>query len=322
MSFQPPPGTRPRLVLHIGTHKTGTSALQSALEAQREALLAQGWLYPRTDRAPLPELPKHCSVYRAAASGDAGFQAQEREALLAEFAASGAHTLILSEEGLSEPDEALPRFFEPLAEHFDIDVLCLLRRQDRFVESLFNQFVREQARQEARPLLAFVRAPGTRARLDYHALLQRWAALPARLIVRDFDHPELRRQGMVPAMAGLIGLPPLPLPDARLNPSPDMRLALLLNRLNRQRLPYELGPLLQAARALARQGTPPVRHLLGSQERQRLLAEVAASNQRLAEAFGVQFDAELPAGETPWATEEADPGYLAQLLAQLSRQGD
>ena len=39
------------LVLHIGTHKTGTTALQEALAAARHRLKAQGLVYPTSTPA-------------------------------------------------------------------------------------------------------------------------------------------------------------------------------------------------------------------------------------------------------------------------------
>lgn len=311
--------TRPRLVLHIGTHKTGTSALQSALDGARARLLLRGVLYPDTRRPPWPELPKHCSVYHAAASSDPALQARERDALLTEFDASAAHTLLISEEGLSEPDEKIPAFFAPLAERFDIRVICLLRRQDLFVEALFNQFVREGARRESRPLLTFARGRATRTRLDYHALLARWAAIGARVQALDFDGTVVRGVGLMTAFEEAVGGEPLHLPDRRANPSPDMRLALLLNRLNRQRVAYELAPLLHAGRGLAQVGLSPLRHVLGHEERRRLMAEFEASNLRLAADFGVEFSAELPPGEAALAVEDCDTNYLLQLMAALSQ---
>ena len=309
--------TRPRLVLHIGTHKTGTSALQSALEGARPRLLERGLLYSDTRRPPWPELPKHCSVYHAAASNDPALQSRERDALLTEFHACGARTLLISEEGLSEPDERIPSFFAPLAGRFEIEVVCLLRRQDLFVEALFNQFVRETARREARPLLTFARGRAMRSRLDYHAMLSRWAALGARVRALDFDGPAVRGPGLMAAFEAAIGGEPLQLPEGRANASPDMRLALLLNRLNRQRTPYELAPLLQESRALVQGDMPPLRHLLGSDERRRLLADFAASNEKLAADFGVQFGSDLPQ-EPPSAIEDVDVGFTLRLLAGLS----
>lgn len=310
---------RPRLILHIGTHKTGTSALQQAFETQRQGLLDAGICYPATSRAPWPELPKHCSVYHAAASGDAQVQAAEAQALRDEFARSGARCLLLSEEGLSEPDPNVSRFFAAWARDFDLTVVCLLRRQDRFVEALFNQFVREAARREARPLLAFARASATRQRLDYHALLSRWAALPARVVALDFDGPAVREAGIVAAFSAAAGVALPAVHAAPANRSSDMRLALALNQLNRQRMPYQVDALLRAGRRLAREGWPAQRHALGRQERMRLLEECQRINDRLALDFGVQFDRQMPADEGPLAVETADPAYLLALLATLSQ---
>ncbi|MBI5269809.1 MAG: hypothetical protein HY856_09055 [Burkholderiales bacterium] len=311
---------RPQLVLHIGTHKTGTSALQGVFEAQRDRLRGQGVCYPITARAPWPDLPKHCSVYQAAASGDAAQQAAEWRVLLDEFEASQAHTLLISEEGLSEPDPSVSRFFAARAADFDITVVCFLRRQDLYVESLFNQFVRESARREARPLLSFLRAPATRARLDYHTLLERWAALPARIHAIDFDADAVRQAGIVRVFERASGMDLGGVQAPRTNASCDMRLALVLNHLHRQREACEMEPLLRAGRALSQSGWPLQRHLLGSQERARLRNDLSPSNRRLAADFGIEWEWPPLPGEAPLATEAPDTAYLLALAAALSRQ--
>ena len=139
-----------KLIVHIGTHKTGTTSIQNTLE-QNRALLAE-WqvLYPRTDRDPWPDLDKHCSVYAAAVNSSSVIKSREYDLLMKEFEGSGCHTMILSEEGLSEPKEEIIDFFSTFKEHFDIEIVCYLRRQDLFLESLYNQFVRERARREGR----------------------------------------------------------------------------------------------------------------------------------------------------------------------------
>ena len=90
-----------KLILHIGTHKTGSTAIQNWLYWNRDTLAAQGVLYARTDREPYPHLKKHTSLHHALmhASGDFRSEWQQIEE---EFEASGCHTMILSEEGLSE----------------------------------------------------------------------------------------------------------------------------------------------------------------------------------------------------------------------------
>jgi hypothetical protein len=312
---------RPRLILHIGTHKTGTSSIQSALESARATLLERGVLYPVTRRPPFTELPKHCSVFEAAVSTDPEAAERERAILLSEFIASKAHTLVISEEGLSVADERIVRFFDPFVDGFEIHVVCFLRRQDLFVESLFNQYVRESARREARPLAKFVRAAGIRARMDYHALLAGWATLPAHIHAMDFD-AAVRGPGVLAAFLALIGQRDLGLPPPQANPSPDMRLALLLGQMNQQGVSYDPLPLVAATKEIMLSGLPPLKHLLGADERQRLLSDLAESNQRLADVFGIQFAPELPDGEPAAMVQDIDLAFTLQLLGTLSQTGD
>lgn len=310
--------TRPRLILHIGTHKTGTTAIQRALDQQRAECLARGVFYPPTDREPWPDLPKHCSVFAAAARGNAAESEAERQWLLAQFRASGAHTLLISEEGLSEPLPHLPEFFAPMAAEFDIVVVCMLRRPDLFTESLYNQFVREAARREGRPVLMFSRAKGLRERLRYAEILHRWKSLPARVVALDFD-ATIRDQALVAAFANAAGLPPLAAVDDRANASADVRLIQLLSRMNRQRLAYDLPRLMQAAAALESEGRfARCKHLLGRQERVLLLEDMAPEMARLSRDFGVSFSGVLPPGESTSPAEDIDVAYTVELLARVA----
>lgn len=309
---------RPRLLIHIGTHKTGTSGLQLSLAEHRALLLSRGICYPETAREPHPELPKHCSVYRAAVSTDTALQDAERRWLLAQADQPGVHTVLVSEEGLSEPQPDITAFFAPLAESMDLEVLCCLRRQDLFVESLFNQFVREPARHEGRPPMLFARAQKVRSRLDYHGQLMRWAALTPQVHVADFDQVR-SSEGLLNWLARVGRLDLSGLSEQRANPSPDMRLAVLLSRLNRAQVAYSLPAMMKAARSIAaRNPTASSKYLLGRAERLRLLTESAASNNALAADFGVRFSDQLPAGEMTHAAEAPDSLYLDELLGELS----
>lgn len=310
------PSDRPRLILHIGTHKTGTSALQDAFTSQRALLRQHGILYPATARGPHPEQPKHSSVFAAAVDPDPASADRERAQLLAEFEANGARAMLLSEEGLCEPDERVSRFFEPLVGRFDIHVVCYLRRQDVFAESLFNQYVREMPRRDARRLAEFIRAPGMRRRMDYHALLARWASLPATIHALDFDRAA--RRGLAASFAAVLGCPNIGLPEFRSNPTPDMRLALLFNEMNRRKIDYDPHPLIRASALLGEAGLKPLKHVLGGEQRRQLLNDYATVNEQLAADFGVVFSSELPADEPPQMTQDADPGFMLQIIGALS----
>ena len=310
--------TKPRLLVHIGTHKTGTTTIQQALDAQGDAYLAAGVFYPPTDREPWPTLPKHCSVFAAAAHGDADQAEAERHILLSQFRASGARTMLISEEGLSEPPPRLAQFFAPFATEFDIEVVCFLRRPDLFTESLYNQFVRQATRREMRSPLMFSRAKGLRDRLKYAAILDRWKALPARITVIDFDRAVSERP-LLRLFAESAGLPPLTDSGQRANSSPDMRLAQVLSHLNRQGLNYDLPSLIRASKVLETDERFVRRnHLLGRQERAQLLRELGPDLQRLADEYGVHFSAELPRDEGGASCEDIDPAYALELLARVS----
>lgn len=324
MSTASPP--RPRLLLHIGTHKTGTTTLQHALARSRQRLAQAGVLYAATNRPPLADRPKHTSVWQAAARGTPEAAERERQTLLTEFQASGAHTLVISAEGLSEPVARIPAFFAPLARQFDIQVVCLLRRPDLFAEALYNQFVRVTTRQDVLGFAAFLASADLQARLHYHRWLDGWRQqLPdSRISLLDYDAVTASGQSLVAAFCSTAGWPTLPVApgERRVNPSPDMRLAQLLGALRQHRLPHEPARLMAAARQLEqRPRWPRQRVLLSRAARVDLLAGVAEDTQALAHDFGLRFGdpaPDLPEPEIP--ADQLPQAYLLALLAQLSRE--
>src|SRR5579862_3986694 len=99
--------------LHIGTEKTGSTSIQTFLVQNRAALLARGWLYSITagSRAHHNLLAyslddgRHDETRRVVGVGDGvaieTFRRQVVRSLEAEIAASGAATLVLSNERLA-----------------------------------------------------------------------------------------------------------------------------------------------------------------------------------------------------------------------------
>ncbi|MBT9386510.1 hypothetical protein KM176_21805 [Pseudooceanicola sp. CBS1P-1] len=280
---------RPRLILHIGTHKTGTSAIQGWLAGHGAALAGVGAHYGATHRPPHPGLAKHTSLF-AALTGKGNAPAQEFAAIRADFAASGQPTLILSEEGLSAPRYRLFREIAPLLEGFDVRVVLMLRRQDLFVESLWNQVSKEGVNRL--DLGDFARRDWNRRRLDYAAIAAFWEGF-GQLVPCAYDPGVpggsvgqfLRAAdlGLEATGAGLWA-----------NPSPSMNCAALFVRLNRARL----QPLIPVARQLFR--TDRRRHGLGRNLRAEILRDAAPGNALLARRYGLHFPDVLPdEPETP-----------------------
>src|SRR5690625_3476045 len=89
-----------KLIIHIGTFKTGTTALQKHLAARRESLLAEsGLLFPRAGE--IPAGGHHNLVYEVTGSWKyvverGGFEELERE-----IAESSPNSVLISAENLS-----------------------------------------------------------------------------------------------------------------------------------------------------------------------------------------------------------------------------
>ncbi len=155
-----------RAFLHIGTPKTGTSIIQSHLAQNREVLRDMGYLYPITisadEKLYRTYESHHLLTYSIA--GWEPFNRYEPETFfeMAEETAAkhSLKTLLLSAEntywlprqivGRELPDEQVfwdekRQYVEKIAKYlepYETDIIVYLRRQDRWIESWFNQQVK------------------------------------------------------------------------------------------------------------------------------------------------------------------------------------
>jgi hypothetical protein len=145
-----------KLILHIGSPKTGTSTLQETFANSRGQLLEHGVLYPDLDgrvqhhlacvylRA--TSLPREMRQPGSPAPGALMRQAEARLATaVAEAQARGAHTLLLSSEYLFHPSsaEAMAEFARRMrALATDVTVACYLRDPVSWYLSSVAQVVR------------------------------------------------------------------------------------------------------------------------------------------------------------------------------------
>ena len=178
----------PRLFLHIGTHKTGSTAQQQLLHQHRGALAAEGILYPETG------LQKHAHHGLAWASGarrpavDAGFLASAFEEIAGQVRHSGDTVVISSEEFEFTPD---PAVLAALNKSFDVSVVIYLRKQDHCLEAAYNQHVRSYDLRFTGSIYQFALKYDFFRRYDYASLLQPWADVFGRenVLVRPYGTP-------------------------------------------------------------------------------------------------------------------------------------
>ncbi len=154
---------KPKLVLHIGSHKTGTTSIQGDLAANRTWLEGRGIAYP--DPAPyfrFHRIDGHHDLAHALASSKPRHvrRAERFRQHLVDLgsrfdrivlSAEPFYRHVLSRPGAEPATRTLAGFIEghrafvaKTAEYFspfDVEILLFLRRPDRFVESLYKNAV-------------------------------------------------------------------------------------------------------------------------------------------------------------------------------------
>lgn len=126
----------PRLIIHIGSQKTGSTSIQTFLTQNPEKLRAAGLCYVKAGRGP-------ASHNRIAVKYMTTNFPAIMEKLVAEVRSAPEMTHIVSSEMLFTP-----RLARSLAEHLPSDLIAdtriigYIRRQDKFLEAMFKQVVK------------------------------------------------------------------------------------------------------------------------------------------------------------------------------------
>ncbi|MBC7739558.1 MAG: hypothetical protein H7245_20650 [Candidatus Saccharibacteria bacterium] len=275
--------TQNKLILHIGTHKTGTTTLQSVMGRNREMLAEQGFCYAKTDRGPRPGDQHHLTLQKAILTGEAAMHA-ERELLLKEFQDSGCHTLVLSIESLSAPMIMNPKvlpLISILTEGFDTRIICVCRRQDYFIESLWNQ--KSKLMRTRSHIDEFIADPASLRHMNYAKTLDAWSEFGD---MTAFEFDQAVKADLIKVFSAATGIE-LPVEAETRNVSPTMTVAAMLAGLNRLGIEHKWRHVEQVM------DTADKRRALGSRLRSDLLAKFAESNAEL-RRYGIVFSDEMP----------------------------
>ena len=255
------PDAMPRLeepvdvVLHIGTDKTGTSAVQALAALNRDRLAEAGVLYPRSPGGrrhvrfglalkPAASLEHHVAWQRQRARSPQHFRRWVLRRLADEIAGSGAGRVLLSDEALygasGEALRRLRRFLDGTAR--GTSVVCYLRRQDDHLCSRYQQQVKTgEVRRLADPALL----ADERGFYDYHGRLSSWTSLvrPDEVVVRPFEREAFAGGSLLADFveAARLGVDPARLvePEGDRNESLDARSVEFLRILNLHRVEHE-----------------------------------------------------------------------------------
>lgn len=303
-----------RLVLHAGTWKTGSKALQKFWATNQKTLCQRGLFYPLAIAAPYMGESNQSYQSRLATTGDEDREARLR-ALAAEIDASDCDTCLVSHENICNlTAEELLEFVARLS-GCTITVVLYLRRQDHYAESLYNQHVKGG--------IAFA---GTfeehldryRDRYDYRRMVNKLAEVfgADHVIVRPYEREQFHA-GTIYADFMHHGLGQ-EIDDSLVIPARDRNSRLDRDALELKRIVNASGVdrarRLQLGKRLAgyaesidpRAGMAFQEHdLLSPEQRTQLLAGYAEGNAWVARRFlsrddGVLFREPLPAAQEAW----------------------
>jgi hypothetical protein len=203
---------RPSLYVHIGSPKTGTTALQKFIRVNRDTLENNNLRYPDTASKAMnylafsmldsvPELVHQLPI--------------DMNELYATLELGGEVNVISAEAFfVCSSDKylgaALPtRLRLLLTDKCDVKIIVYLRRQDKFIESIYSQYVKLHAHSSfyTKTIQDFIEEYS--CYLDYYKILSNWAQVFGRenIIVRVYEKGQLKDCDIVSDFISTIGLP-------------------------------------------------------------------------------------------------------------------
>lgn len=195
---------RPKIILHIGAGKTGSSAIQSFLDLNVDALRREGIVVPANDFGISGRsYGNHVRVFREWNDDPvAGRQALESAIANLVEHAGNASTLLISAENLAAY-KAGPDLFEGLTKNHEIEVILYIRRQDEFILSAWQQW---NAKVQDDFLAWLLTVVGTHG--NWHVYLTSWEkVIPRKNIkVRIFDRTQLKGGDVIADFYDQLGL--------------------------------------------------------------------------------------------------------------------
>lgn len=199
------------IVLHIGYPKTGTTAIQQCLHANREALQRQGVCYPATGQS--ADHSHSRLAFTLFDNRHEQFTERQRaelfDALAAEIEASACPTVLLSAEPLARhfPEMSRSEHFGRLFAGRQLRGICFLRRQDTYLESIYTQAVWSAKRKLTLAFDAFLAHADELA--DYYPVVRDWATFFGREHLSLVVYEQARNSdGCTRRLCSLTGIEP------------------------------------------------------------------------------------------------------------------
>jgi hypothetical protein len=207
------------LIIHIGVHKTGTSAVQLTFQQNPLALATGGVLYPAAGRPKDPAFAFGHHELPWMTLGRRVSSASLFEELLEEISKSQAHTVVLSSEEFDRLDDnqalAIARLLPGKKK-----IVFYYRRQSDVLQGMYGTeacFVGEM-----RPIADYAKT--LTSELNYLRLARRWASAVGKdnLIIRPYDRTRFPAGDVVRDFLLATSMSHLHIPDGALDPNASL----------------------------------------------------------------------------------------------------
>jgi hypothetical protein len=189
-----------RVILHIGPHKTGTTAIQSFMHLNAPQLARMGVAYP--EWAP-GERNHHGFVHGLRTAGMFDATVSRIREMLEAAASSGCGRFVLSSEMFVEHEVPIWALDEVFAGH-EVSVLAYIRRPDDLLASAYAQLVSDGASRRSAP----VDADPPPYDASYSTVFPKWMQHfpPGRMVIAPFDPGQWAGGSLFLDFAGMIGV--------------------------------------------------------------------------------------------------------------------
>lgn len=164
-----------RVFLHIGTHKTGTTAIQKFLASAEGRLREDGVLYPRSGRPAEDHGAQygHHLLSWAIRKKKGVDHYNDWKEVIGEIDAAKEQIAVLSSEDFETCTDGQIARIAALLKDFDVHVVLYLRNPIGFTVSAYKQFVK--GGKTSIPFNKFIHEWNWTQRCDYSHLVQKWA---------------------------------------------------------------------------------------------------------------------------------------------------
>lgn len=299
-----------KFILHIGSPKTGTSAIQSFLGKYSGKLLEKySILYPKTgrirDRGVNAVYPIHTffplslNPFAKKIYGEQVNAKNLKNSLIEEIEISGPDVVLLSSEQFSQLNKEKILEFKKTYGFFVTSIIFYIRRQDTLIESLYKQYIKDHNNRTSQTFSEYVNEALSvgweKNFLNYYTYLTYWKqAFPeAKIIVRVYDRKKFPKENIILDFLSVLGID---IPEAReykieVNPSISNLSSLVLRKINEK---FNLSPedhvkVVNYLLQLDKQEGSQIKTFFTLQERIEFLERFRESNEKLfREYFGTE----------------------------------